>query len=311
MDQALGSAAQVNMANDADTNVTDDVHVNATNDGHQSKNFTLYELIPKFELNLPKSQKILGKNGKDNRVIGAFHRAIGGRPTKADAGWLFHALFEHVTFYLHKRPTHGRTNYWRSVTAAWEASSGVILDVEEVRLLVLTITLAERMWFGQKTGEVREFLRLVRWTNDYFVRSEYQSDEAQEIMEGMRADKPAHAFCAAAKQPKITWATFTPASTQHTGGQASAPVITDSLSVLNLSAANTSTLPPGFTATLSDFTLSGPGAGLANPPLSAAQKRKEQKLRQRHREYQATRAARKGARGQGEPRVGGHACGGV
>ncbi|KAH8902144.1 hypothetical protein BR93DRAFT_932560 [Coniochaeta sp. PMI_546] len=177
----------------------------ATN-GSGYRRLRLYQLIPKRELKLPRNHIVLSTK-EDQRIEDAICRAVGGHPTTADAGGIFENLFEQVAFHLRKRPTHGRVGFWRDVTTGWEEIAGVVLDVAEVRRLVLAITLAERRWPGLKSSDTLSFLTNVRVANEFFRLFEAGSDEAVEILAEIAAMRHApNAFWQPPKQ-HIPWTT--------------------------------------------------------------------------------------------------------
>ncbi|KAB5566698.1 hypothetical protein GE09DRAFT_1056201 [Coniochaeta sp. 2T2.1] len=140
------------------------------------KSMTLYQLIPIRELKFSASHYVISKH-QDQLVVDALTRTLYGHPTEREAAYLFERLFEHVYVYRGRRLNMGRRVFWHKVTEAWEEA-----DEDVVRALVLVIILAERRWPGAKSAETHPFLRNLRLVNDYFVRSEYHSDEAHEIL---------------------------------------------------------------------------------------------------------------------------------
>lgn len=166
---------------------------------------TLYQLLPKRELKLRHDQILLGSIKADHHIVEAFCKAIRRIPTPADGGAIFEDLFERVAFHLTKRPTHGRTRFWHIVTEGWEEKTGVDLLPDDVRRLVLTITLAERRWEGEKGSTARNFLTYVRVANDFFRQREPDSDEAVELLAEKEAMKHARTVFARMPTEKIPW----------------------------------------------------------------------------------------------------------
>lgn len=177
----------------------------ATN-GSGYRRLRLYQLLPKRELKFPRNHIVLSTK-EDQRIEDAICRAVGGHSTTADAGGIFENLFEQVAFHLRKRLTHGRIEFWRDVTTGWEEIAGVVLDVAEVRRLVLAITLAERRWPGHRSSDTLSFLTNVRVANEFFRLFEAGSDEAVEVLAETAAMRHApNAFWQPPKQ-HIPWTT--------------------------------------------------------------------------------------------------------
>ncbi|KAB5583233.1 hypothetical protein GE09DRAFT_1050102 [Coniochaeta sp. 2T2.1] len=168
------------------------------------KSMTLYQLIPRKELKLSASHYIINKH-QDQLVVDALTRAQYGYCTHRQAARLFEKLFEHVNIYRSKRHTMGRGVYWYKVTEAWEESNQVQLDEDVVRALVLAITLAERRWAGEKSVDTHPFLHNVRLMNDYFVRFEYHSDEAHEILAEFEYARRAQNAFSAVQRFRVPW----------------------------------------------------------------------------------------------------------
>lgn len=166
---------------------------------------TLYQLLPKRELKLHRGHILLGSTKQDHHIVKAFCKAIHRIPTPADGAAIFEDLFERVAFHLTKRLTHGRMHFWYDVTEGWEQKAGVILTPDDVRRLVLKITLAERRWEGEKCSAARNFLTYVRVANDSFRQHEPDSDEAVELLAEIEAMKRARNVFAQMPTEKIPW----------------------------------------------------------------------------------------------------------
>jgi len=123
---------------------------------------TLYQLVPKRELKFPHGHIILNSKEADIRVAKAMRKAAGRNLTTGDGGYIFEKLFERVVYYLPGRLIFCRITFWRDIAAGWELDTGIVLDVHDVRDLVLAVMRVERRWSRKTETGIQKFLQSVQ-----------------------------------------------------------------------------------------------------------------------------------------------------